>query len=235
MTDERWGDPFGVPTFVPPDEDALLAVLDHPLRTEILSHVTARPMTPREVSREIGRTREETLYHLQMLDAAGYVEIVEPQDGGEPRYRYCEHWSCRRAVRRRRAGLPEDLTHEEEVALQRALLRTLARATDRRIAEDLPEGAQVWLAELGTWLPRGRWEEALALVRRATALVHEHALPGPEPGAVRAGFAVCLLPWWLTDDERAEVRAWREAIEAQPEAQEPTRADGTTAPGDAAR
>src|SRR5262249_29516556 len=63
------------------DDQALIAMLDHPLRREILRHAVERgkPRTPNQNANGLGRHLNNVAYHVRVLAGGGALTLVDEQ------------------------------------------------------------------------------------------------------------------------------------------------------------
>jgi DNA-binding transcriptional ArsR family regulator len=59
-------------------------IFSHPLRVRIVAALLARPASARQLARAFSQVLDKVLYHLAILDDAGYAEPSEGQDPGGP-------------------------------------------------------------------------------------------------------------------------------------------------------
>lgn len=59
--------------------DALVKALSHPVRAEVLTILTERISSPKEMAAELGRKLPNVSYHVRVLDELGLIEIVKEE------------------------------------------------------------------------------------------------------------------------------------------------------------
>ncbi len=156
-----------------------LRSLAHPLRLRMLSLLTASAMSAAELARELDITHANASYHLRLLADAGLV-VVESKEkirgGTAKRYRHP-------------IGGDGSRPDPGELAAQ---VQSMGRELVRRFGQRLVEAPAVYTdAEL--WVTPEVWSEAAELVKRASLLVHEGALPARTRGAVKTNLTVAAF------------------------------------------
>ena len=150
----------------------------HPLRLQILSLLTGAEMSSAEIARALGITHANASYHLRVLARAGeVVEAGEERVRGGVAKRYRHPWQ---------QGLDDDGHRSRQLEV-----RTMGQELVRRFASRRPGRAQLCDAEL--WVSDEVWAEALQLVERAAALVHEHAQPPRTEGTQKIGLTIAAF------------------------------------------
>jgi DNA-binding transcriptional ArsR family regulator len=156
-----------------------LRSLAHPLRLQMLSLLTAEPMSAAEVARELGLTHANASYHLRQLLDADLI-VIEGEEairgGVAKRYRYpVEH--------------EEPKPSQEELAAQvEGMCHELLRRFQRRD----PGPAETYTdAEL--WLTPEVWREAVEQLKQASLLVHEQALRPRTKGAIKTNMTLAAF------------------------------------------
>ena len=146
----------------------------HPLRLRMLSLLTGSAMSASEVARELGISHANASYHLRLLVDAGLIEIEgEERIRGGLAKRYRHVWDSVAA-----SDNPPDPEHE-----LRAMTSELLRRQGQRQGKLLLTDAELWVSP-------EVWEKALALVREASALVHEDARPPRAEGSLAVNLSV---------------------------------------------
>lgn len=145
----------------------------HPVRLDMLSLLTGASLSAAEVARELGITHANASYHLRrLLDAGLLVVDGEEKVNGGTAKRYRHLWDR-----------PEPATPlPEHVRL--AEMRTLGEAIPRRYPRRL-RGEPGHSSDLDAWVDPEVWDQALALLRQASTLLHASARPPRTPGTVR--------------------------------------------------
>lgn len=167
----------------------------HPLRLRMLSLLTGAEMSAAEVARALDITHANASYHLRLLLEAGEVEVAgeERIRGGVAR-RYRHPWR-RLSEAERPGGAADPGAH---VAYVRAMAEELVRRYDAR---DAGSGRHRGvLSDAEVWVPPAAWDEALGLLRRASELLHEEALP---PGTDGSRHVALTLGAFVLDDGSA--------------------------------
>ncbi len=166
----------------------------HPVRLRMMSLLTGAPMSAAELARELDITQANASYHLRTLASAGQVEVAATESvrGGQAkkyRYRYPEKQRSPNAPRPH--GLPTDEWQSYIHVLYRELVRRSAYRVD---GPSISADAEVWLTP-------DVWRKARDLVKEASMLVHNEALPPHTPDSVHVNFQTELFPM---RDERDE-------------------------------
>jgi DNA-binding transcriptional ArsR family regulator len=184
-------------------DDARISALRataHPLRLRILSLLTGSAMSASEVARELGTTPANASYHLrQLLDAGELEEAGEEKirGGVAKRYRYPHE---RRGTPRSSPGTErpsiEDQQHYAQ-ALASELQRRLVDREPRPPGDDAERGLST---DLDGWVDPEAWARAAALLREASALLHDANRPPRTPGTVHVSFTGWAFR--MKDDER---------------------------------
>jgi DNA-binding transcriptional ArsR family regulator len=166
----------------PGRERSRLRVLAHPLRLQMLSLLTASPLSAMELSRELGVSQALASYHLRQLHAAGVTELAEvrPRRGGrERRYIYRPEPDVPAAQR----GGRED----------QALFAEAIEVELRRRVREADGGAARLGVDAELWVDPDAWQSALDGVRAATGELHRQARPPRTPGTVRVSVSALLF------------------------------------------
>ena len=150
----------------------------HPVRIRMLSLLTAEAMSAAEVARALELTHANASYHLRVLHEAGelVVESEEKIRGGvAKRYRYV-------VVDAPALGAPA--TNDDRVAYVHAIASDVTRrqARHRRGAGQM--------SDIETWVEPEVWQEAVALLRRASDLLHSRAQAPCSPGTTHVSASV---------------------------------------------
>jgi predicted ArsR family transcriptional regulator len=154
-----------------------LRAMAHPVRLRILSLATGAALSAAELADELGIAHAAASYHARQLAEAGLLQVVDDEQErtgpGRPPVRY-----------RYEPGLGDSLDRADgEQALWTAtandMQRRLAQRTRHRVGAD----GEVWMA------PED-FEEACALARRLSDLLHERAQPPRAAGTVHASLSV---------------------------------------------
>ena len=155
------------------DELASLRALAHPLRLQLLSLLTAQPMSAAEAARELESTQANVSYHLRRLRDAGLLQVAEEtrvRGGRMVRYRHRPKASDRSVGH----------SVEEHTALAAALTAELQRRTRLR---DTDHPGHLTDAEL--WVDPADWQTFLDAITDASLALHEVARPPRAPGSIR--------------------------------------------------
>ena len=155
----------------------------HPVRLRMLSLLTGTAMSAAEVARELDLTHANASYHLRLLADAGEI-VVDGEEkvrgGTAKRYRYPHE----RDLTPLAPGAPHPTVDPEHRALYvRALGTELERGTLAR-----EPGTRGSSSDLECWVDPATWEEAAALVERASALLHGANRPPRTEGTVHVSF-----------------------------------------------
>ncbi|MCL8025612.1 winged helix-turn-helix domain-containing protein [Nocardioides bruguierae] len=150
-------------------ETSSLRAVAHPLRLRMLSLLTGTAMSAAEVARELEVTHANASYHLRTLAEAGYV-VVDGEEkirgGVAKRYRYVDEREHH-----------ESPSTEDEIAYLHASTRELERRYHRR-------RDWIWSSDLEGWVEPEVFDEAMRLLRQASALLHGANRPPRTPGTV---------------------------------------------------
>lgn len=155
----------------------------HPVRLRMLSLLTGTAMSAAEVARELDLTHANASYHLRLLADAGEI-VVDGEEkvrgGTAKRYRYPHE----RDLAPLAPGAPHPTVDPEHRALY---VRALGTELERRTLAREP-GSRGSSSDLEGWVDPAAWEEAAALVERASALLHEANRPPRTEGTVHVSF-----------------------------------------------
>jgi DNA-binding transcriptional ArsR family regulator len=160
-------------------EKAAMRATAHPVRLQIMSLLTAAPMTAAEVARELGLTHANASYHLRHLHSAGMIVVAGEEKirgGVAKRYRY-------HRAQDRQSETPEQ---------KRALFAALGHELIRRTASGQFE-SKILLGDGEFWIDPEKW---LDLRRRFMALVaelHDEAQPPRTAGTIRTSTTVAMF------------------------------------------
>jgi DNA-binding transcriptional ArsR family regulator len=148
------------------DQISALRATAHPVRLRILSLLTGTAMSAAEVARELGISHANASYHLRTLLQVGEVEEAGEEKirgGVAKRYRY-PHEHAGSAP-----GTGPRPTHEEFTTYLQAVHREVERRSR------LPRSGQVgFSSDIEGWVPPEVWDEVEVLLKRASALLHDH-------------------------------------------------------------
>jgi DNA-binding transcriptional ArsR family regulator len=160
-----------------------LRAVAHPVRLQILSLLTGAELSAAEIARELGISQPNASYHLRVLAAAGEVVAAgEEKIRGGVAKRYRHPW--RRDL--------EPLTGRAVGADGSAVVRAVTEELLRRNGLRQP-GIPAYLADAEMWVSPAVWDQAFSLVREASELVHDKALPPRSPGAVHVNLTAVLF------------------------------------------
>lgn len=141
-----------------------LRAVAHPVRIRMLSLLTAQAMSAAEVARTLDLTHANASYHLRLLHDAGELVVESEQEirgGVAKRYRYVPGGNSERP--------PSPRSSADRVAYVRAT----TEETVRRLAQHRLTTGQMF--DIEAWVEPSVWEEAVDLLMRASALLHEQA------------------------------------------------------------
>ena len=159
-----------------------LRALAHPVRLQILSLLTGAALSATEVAEELGITQANASYHLRALASAGYLVVdSEERIRGGLAKRYRHPWD------REVPGGPARA--EDYLLYVQAAAGELVRRATYRDHEVEPRSETD--AEL--WVDPEVWAEVVDYVERASALLHESALPPRTEGAMRVNMTASLF------------------------------------------
>jgi DNA-binding transcriptional ArsR family regulator len=168
------------------DEQAALRALAHPVRLQMMSLLTAAPMTAAEVARELGLTHANASYHLRNLLAGGLI-VADGEEkirgGVAKRYRY----DPAHEDERRRAGGPrsDEQNRLEIAAIANELLR---RISDAHFTE-----RPMLLVDAELWVDPDKWASIRTRVAEAMVELHAAGRPPGTPGTVRTSSTAALF------------------------------------------
>jgi DNA-binding transcriptional ArsR family regulator len=155
----------------------------HPVRLRMLSLLTGAAMSAAEVARELDLTHANASYHLRLLADAGEI-VVDGEEkvrgGTAKRYRYPHE----RDLAPLAPGAPHPTVDPEHRALY---VRAIGTELERRTLAREP-GTRGSSSDLEGWVDPAAWEEAAALVERASALLHQANRPPRTEGTVHVSF-----------------------------------------------
>ena len=168
-------------------EKAALRAMAHPVRLQMLSLLTAAPMTAAEVARELGLTHANASYHLRALLSGGLI-VVEGEEkirgGVAKRYRY--DVARDHEQQRRRGPKAEEQIRSEFAAIAHELIRRT------RVAHFRPPGKKL-LVDADLWVDPERWNEIRQRVGEALTELHEIAQPPRAPGTIRTSTTAAMF------------------------------------------
>lgn len=149
----------------------------HPLRLRMLSLLTGAAMSAAEVARELSTTHANASYHLRVLHDAGLI-VVDSEErirgGVAKRYRYL--------VGQGPELSEADIAAEVEVIAEELVRRYREGAQSPRVISD---------AEL--WLTPETWQQVTDLLKQASRLMHDEALPPRAVGAIKANLSLAAF------------------------------------------
>jgi DNA-binding transcriptional ArsR family regulator len=152
------------PDFVSP---RLAAAMSHPTRVGVMSVLTERTASPREIATKIGEPLNNVTYHVNQLRDLGCIELVraEPVRGG----RVTEHFyrSCRRAYFDEAAW--DTLTEKERYGVISAILKMISAdiATSMAAGTFFQDG-DAHASRSVLHLDDEGWGEVMKVIERAT-------------------------------------------------------------------
>jgi DNA-binding transcriptional ArsR family regulator len=152
------------PDFVSPQ---LAAAMSHPTRVRVMSVLTERAASPREIATKIGEPLNNVTYHVNQLRDLGCIELIraEPVRGG----RVTEHFyrSCRRAYFDESAW--DELTEKERYGVISAILKMISQdiATAMAGGTFLQDG-DAHASRSVLHVDDEGWEEVVKVIGRAT-------------------------------------------------------------------
>ena len=171
----------------PPTQVDRLRSIAHPVRLEMLSLLTGATLSAAEVARELDITQANASYHLRRLLTTGLLVIdgQEKVNGGTAK-KYRHPWDV------------EPATEGAATAVDRlAEVRTMAEMVPRRFQKRLlfEHGVRqpTFFSDIDTWVEPAVWEEAMALARRASHLLHASARPPRTEGTLRATMSIAAF------------------------------------------
>lgn len=164
------------------DHIGAMRAIAHPLRLRMLSLLTGTAMSAAEVARELDLTHANASYHLRLLADAGEI-VVDGEEtvrgGRAKRYRYPHE--------RDLAPTAQPTTTALDPAHRALYVRALGTELERRTLARDP-ASRGSSSDLEGWVDPAVWEEAAALVERASALLHEANRPPRTEGTVHVSF-----------------------------------------------
>jgi DNA-binding transcriptional ArsR family regulator len=168
-----------------PDRQASLRALAHPIRLQIMSLLTAAPLTAAEVARELGITHANASYHLRHLLAAGLIVPAGEEKirgGVAKRYRY----DAAHDIAHQRGTGPQSDEHD------RALYVAMANELIRRTTEADWAGPKT-LADTEAWVDPDVWRDITNRIAQAAIDLHNAARPPRTPGTIRTSTTVAMF------------------------------------------
>ncbi|WP_430779729.1 ArsR/SmtB family transcription factor [Actinoplanes sp. G11-F43] len=163
------------------DRTASLRAMAHPLRLQIMSLLTAAPLTAAEVARELGVTHANASYHLRNLLSGGLIVVAGEEKirgGVAKRYRYDTH------------SEPPGPRPDEQ---RRADFATLAHELIRRSAQARFEADAGLYADGDFWIDPDVWLGIRDRISQAVDDLHDAAQPPRTPGTVRTSTTVAMF------------------------------------------
>jgi DNA-binding transcriptional ArsR family regulator len=149
-----------------------LRAVAHPLRLRILSLLTGTEMSAAEIARELDISHANASYHLRQLAAAELlVEAGEEKIRGGVAKRYRHPW--------RSQGTGGKPTSEDKRLYIQAIGDELVRRFDSR----RPRTKQ-FLSDAEMWVEPDTWNEVMALLAKASELMHTRARPPRSEGTI---------------------------------------------------
>lgn len=172
------------------DPRSQLRATAHPIRLQMLSLLTGAELSAADVARELDLTHANASYHLRVLLDAGQLEVA-----GEEKIR----GGVARRYRHRPAPADDRPKRRKPTAQQRAsaasrrrehahFVRVIAEQMVARSAQAAIAPALFTDAEL--WVSAETEERVDALLRRASALLHEAAQPPRTEGTRRHNLTI---------------------------------------------
>ena len=155
-----------------------LRALAHPLRLQMLSLLTAGPLSAAELARGVACTHANASYHLRTLEAAGLVELDSERSvrgGRERRYRV--------------TPLPVEAPYDDAGETWAA---ALSAELQRRWPDRDPAQPRT-SADAELWVEPQVWEQVVGQVREALLLLHDSAQPPRTEGTVRTSTTAALF------------------------------------------
>lgn len=169
------------------EEQAALRAMAHPVRLQMMSLLTAAPMTAAEVARELGLTHANASYHLRNLLAGGLI-LVDGEEkirgGVAKRYRYDP--AHERERRQARGPRSDEQSRVEFAAIAHELIR---RTRDAHF----PDGPRL-LADAELWVEPEKWVSIHRKMAEALVELHEAARPPRTPGTIRTSATTAMFP-----------------------------------------
>ena len=152
------------PDFVSPQ---LAAAMSHPTRVRVMSILTERAASPRQIAAEIDEPLNNVTYHVNQLRDLGCIELVraEPVRGG----RVVEHFyrSCRRAYFDEAAW--DTLTEKERYGVIGAILKMISKDIATAMAAGtFFEDGDAHASRSVLHLDDEGWQEVIKVIERAT-------------------------------------------------------------------
>lgn len=171
-------------------ETTHLRAMAHPLRLQILSLLTAAPMTAAEIARELDMNHANVGYHLRRLHSAGIIDRADDEienrrgKGHAKRYRY----DVDKHVDRER-----DPSTKAGTGWERQLLYSvMARELERRSVRVLHE-RRGHLTDAELWVSPQAWSAFLDAVETASDELHRAARPPREHGTAHVNATIALF------------------------------------------
>lgn len=166
----------------------------HPVRLQMLSLLTGTQLSAAEVARELGITHANASYHLRLLATAGLVvEAGEEKIRGGVAKRYRHPWDA--------ASVSSSRSTREE---NEAYVAAVAAELVRRYTLKQP-GTSAITSDAALWVAPEIWDEVVALVTRASHLVHREAQPPRSPGTIHVNLTTAAFR--MTERDAATTEA----------------------------
>jgi DNA-binding transcriptional ArsR family regulator len=145
----------------------LAAAMSHPTRVRVMSVLTERVASPRELAAEMGEPLNNVTYHVKQLRDLGCIELVrtEPVRGG----RVVEHFyrPCRRAYFDEAAW--DTLNEKERFGVVGEIVKMISRDIATAMAAGtFFEGGDTHTSRSVLHLDDQGWREVIKVIERAT-------------------------------------------------------------------
>lgn len=181
------------------DQRGQLRATAHPVRLQMLSLLTGAELSTAEVARELDLTHANASYHLRVLLDAGQLEVAGEEKirgGVARRYRHRPAPADDRPARRSPTAA-QRASAESRRSEQAHFVRVLADQMVSRQARAAIAPALFTDAEL--WVSDEVEERVDALLRQASALLHDEAQPPRTEGTRRRNLTI---GWFEMESDR---------------------------------
>ncbi|RLL66301.1 helix-turn-helix domain-containing protein [Streptomyces sp. Z26] len=161
--------------------DPVLRALSHPTRLRMLSLMWAAPQSAAALARELGVSHALASHHLRLLGDAGLTERAGTRTrrgGVERRYRTV-----------RGTSLSDQAARDGAPLLAESLAHNLRERAARQAS-----GSPGVTADAELWLTPEDWDAFRGRFAALLADLHDAARPPHDPGTVRVGGTVLLVP-----------------------------------------
>lgn len=209
-----------------------LRALAHPIRLQMLSLLTGKPLSAAELARALGITHANASYHLRLLARAGEVELAgidEVRGGRARRYRYHAD-APRHGTPPRRSPSTAPPAPADPPSDHLLVYAALAGELRRRAASAVRTRRQT-LTDAELWVDDAAWTTFVDRLREASHDLHEAARSPRTAGTVRVSATIAAFQ--LADDTSSTQRQSGSRRQGNP--QSSTQRQSSTQPPGGAR